>query len=44
MRLVFVGALDMATSGSFIPFPQAGGAADVKGTTHWLDRLALDIG
>jgi hypothetical protein len=33
----------MSTSGSFHALPQAGGTDDVKGATHRLDRLALDI-
>ena len=33
MRLVFVAALDMVTSGSFMPF-QSLWAADVKGAPH----------
>jgi hypothetical protein len=43
MRLVFVAALDMVTSGSFIPFPQAGETFDVKDAAHRLDRPVLDI-
>jgi hypothetical protein len=33
----------MVTSGSFDALPRAAGAFDVKGATHRLDRLALDI-
>ena len=43
MRSVFVAAVDMVNSGSFIPFPRAGEAFDAKGAAHRLDRLALDI-
>jgi hypothetical protein len=43
MRLVFVAALDMVTSGSFDALPKAAGSFDVKGAAHRLDRLALDL-
>jgi hypothetical protein len=36
--------LHIAAGGELMPSLQAGGAADVKGATHRLDRLALDIG